>query len=485
MANVNDMDDFGLLREYAGRGSEEAFALLVKRQINLVYSVALRRVTVAAHAEEITQAVFVILARKAGSLRPGIILEGWLHETTRLTAMDFLRGERRRQLREQEAFMESTLHSQHDNETWAHLAPLLDEAIGKLGAKERDAVVLRYFKNNSVRQMAVSLGIKEDAAQQRILRAVEKLRVFFSRRGVTFPAAAITTAMAVHSVKAAPVALANSVAVLAAAQGAGASASTLAPIKGGMKIMAWSKFNAGMAAAVIVASIAVPLMVEHRAQAKWTEDDVVLAQQKEQLAKLEADNAQRSQAGANSTAQNQWADLERLRGEAVKLRQQTNELASLQVESKQLRARNGLDKPKTAGQIQAETRAKMSFQQQWMLSTVRFISDHDGQYPTNFGQMGTNVAPVSMVTSTVGGVVTTNDIELVYGGKLSAITNAATTIVLREAESWNTGASSNPTDLWAKIYGFADGHIEIHQQVENNFDDYERQHIIGPASNGQ
>jgi DNA-directed RNA polymerase specialized sigma24 family protein len=100
-----DVSDMELLRDYDRQGLEEAFAELVRRHINLVYSVALRHVRVAAHAEEITQAVFVILARKAAGLRPDTILEGWLHETTRLTALSFLRGERRRQFREQEAYM--------------------------------------------------------------------------------------------------------------------------------------------------------------------------------------------------------------------------------------------------------------------------------------------------------------------------------------------------------------------------------------------
>src|SRR5215467_9110340 len=101
-----ELNDIALLEEYGRLGSEEAFARLVTRHVNLVYSVALRHVQVSAHAEEITQAVFVILARKAGSLGHLQILEGWLHETTRLTALRFLRGERRRQFREQEAYME-------------------------------------------------------------------------------------------------------------------------------------------------------------------------------------------------------------------------------------------------------------------------------------------------------------------------------------------------------------------------------------------
>jgi tetratricopeptide (TPR) repeat protein len=81
MPDVSDMD---LLRDYQRQGSEEAFAELVRRHVNLVYSAALRHAGIAAHAEEITQAVFVILARKAAGLRPDTILDAWLYETTRL-----------------------------------------------------------------------------------------------------------------------------------------------------------------------------------------------------------------------------------------------------------------------------------------------------------------------------------------------------------------------------------------------------------------
>ncbi len=141
-----DVSDMELLRDYDRQGSEEAFAALVQRHLNLVFSVALRRVGIAAQAEEITQAVFIILARKAANLRPDTVLEGWLHETTRLTSSSFLRGERRRQWREQEAYMQSTLQESTDPLIWKQLAPLLDEAMAKLGTKDRDAVMLRFFK---------------------------------------------------------------------------------------------------------------------------------------------------------------------------------------------------------------------------------------------------------------------------------------------------------------------------------------------------
>jgi DNA-directed RNA polymerase specialized sigma24 family protein len=104
-----DISDIDLLQDYSRNASEPAFAEVVRRHINLVYSTALRHAGIPAQAEEIAQAVFVILARKAATLRPGTVLEAWLYETTRLTSLSFQRGERRRQFREQEAYMQSTI----------------------------------------------------------------------------------------------------------------------------------------------------------------------------------------------------------------------------------------------------------------------------------------------------------------------------------------------------------------------------------------
>ncbi len=243
-----------LLRNYAQQGSEEAFAEVVRKHVNLVYSVAFRQTGMAAQAEEITQAVFVILARKAASLRPKTILEGWLHETTRLTALSFLRGERRRQFREQEAYMQSILQEPTGDSVWKHMEPLLDEALSKLAQKDRDAVMLRFFKEKSVPEVAAALQVTDAAAQRRVLRAVEKLRRFFTRRGVTVPVAIFTTAMAANSIQAAPATLAQSATAMALTKGATASASTLTLIKGGMKLMAWTKMKT--AAVVTLAVIA-------------------------------------------------------------------------------------------------------------------------------------------------------------------------------------------------------------------------------------
>src|SRR4051812_19433273 len=159
---MHDTDDMSLVREYAASNSEQAFAALVEKHINLVYSVAFRRLSNAQHAEEVTQAVFIILARKAGGLRQGTILSGWLYQTAQLTSANFQRAEFRRQRREQEAHMQFVQESEPDV-SWQRLAPLLDDAMAQLGEKERNAVVLRFFENRTVREVATVLEVQEDA----------------------------------------------------------------------------------------------------------------------------------------------------------------------------------------------------------------------------------------------------------------------------------------------------------------------------------
>jgi uncharacterized protein (TIGR03435 family) len=235
-------DDLRLLREYARHNSEDAFTALVTRHVNLVYSVALRQVQDPPLAEEITQAVFIILARKAGSLGDKTILSGWLCRTARYAGANALKTQWRRQRREQEAHMQSMLNETVSDpaETWAHIAPILDIAMEKLGKKDHDAVVLRFFENRNFREVGAALGASEDAAKMRVNRALEKLRKLFGKYGVVSTAAMIAGAISANSVQAAPITLAPSVSAMAIAKGAAASTSTLTLIKGALKLMAWS-----------------------------------------------------------------------------------------------------------------------------------------------------------------------------------------------------------------------------------------------------
>jgi len=254
-----------LVREYCARQSEPAFETLVHRHINLVYSTALRRVGNPAQAEEIAQAVFIIFARKAARLRPETVLAAWLHETVRYVAASFLRGEIRRRRREQEAYMQSTLQPNSDDSAWEQLAPLLDEAIGRLRTADRNVVALHYFQNKSAPEIAAVLNIGEAAAKKRLARAVEKLRLDFFKRGINVSTAALSGAVLTHSVQTAPAALAKSVAAVALAKGAPAPISTLTLIKGALKIMAWTKAKTAAVAvvAVIAATGTTTVIVKH------------------------------------------------------------------------------------------------------------------------------------------------------------------------------------------------------------------------------
>jgi RNA polymerase sigma factor (sigma-70 family) len=200
--------------------------------LNLVYSAALRQVRSAQLAEEIAQSVFNDLSRNANKLcatggSPG--LTAWLYAVTRRTAIDVIRKESRRQLREQIAVEMQNMNATAND--WTQIAPLLDDAMAALDETDRAAILLRYFENKNLREVGESLKISDDAAQKRVSRAVEKLGEFFSKQNVTVGASGLLILISVNAVQAAPVALAKSVAAVAILKGAVAGGSKLTLIK--------------------------------------------------------------------------------------------------------------------------------------------------------------------------------------------------------------------------------------------------------------
>ena len=253
MADMNDMD---LMRRYADGNSEAAFAQLVGRHINFVYSAALRYVRDPQDAQDVAQAVFIILARKIPALRHRATLTGWLYETTRFAARQSLRTKARRQVREQEAYMESIIHEPETDTVWQQLEPALEDAMARLSAQDRALLALRFFENKSVAETASLLGLEEWAVRKRAERSVEKLRVFFHKRGIAVPASVLASAISANSVHAAPAGLAVTISAAAFTKGAAVSTSTLTLVKGALKLMFWSKTKIAISSVLALSLIA-------------------------------------------------------------------------------------------------------------------------------------------------------------------------------------------------------------------------------------
>lgn len=237
---ISDQD---LLQDYVQTGAQEAFGQVVSRHVNLVYSAARRLVRDPHLAEDVTQVVFMILAKKAKRLGPQVVLAGWLYQATRYASADALKLQRRRRHHEGKAAAMSPISSPpppNDDPLAAHL----DEALAHLRAPEREVLLLRYYQGLSLAEAGAVLGLPENTVSKRISRALEKLRAFFAGRGLVLPAAALSAALSARLAEAAPGHLAG--AASAAALGA-APVAGLGPLtQQVLHSMAWGRIKAGL-----------------------------------------------------------------------------------------------------------------------------------------------------------------------------------------------------------------------------------------------
>ena len=330
--------DLDLLKRYTLGHAEEAFTEIVRRHVNLVHSAALRQVRSSQLAEEVAQSVFTDLARNAERLAPDTILTAWLYQVTRRTAIDVVRREARRQLREQIATEMNVMNSATAD--WTHIEPLLDEAVSALDDTDRAAVLLRFFENKSLREVGQQLGVSDDAAQKRVTRAVERLREFFAKRGVTVDAGGLVVVISANAVQAAPVGLAATISATALLTGTAVSTST---IIAATKTIAMTTLQK----TVITATIAVLAgtgIYEVRQAAQLREQNQTLQQQQvplaEQIQQLQrerddATNRLASMAEDISNNKNNHLELMKLRGEVTRLQKKDYAASQLETDDRQ------------------------------------------------------------------------------------------------------------------------------------------------------
>jgi RNA polymerase sigma factor (sigma-70 family) len=325
---VNIQTDQQLLQAYAAHRSEAAFAELVRRHVDLVYSAALRLVHDAHLAEDVTQSVFVALAQSARPLTARAVLAGWLHVTTRNLAANLVRSDVRRRARESRytGTVMNEMLSAPAEPVWQQLAPQLDAALGDLGEADRDTVLLRYFQGKSAHEMAQALGTSEAAAQKRLNRAVERLRTALARRGVAVGAGALVAVLSAHAVQAAPVGLAVSVCTAATLAGTAVPASAAMTAT---QILAMTTIQKTVVAATLLLAVGTGI---HQAQQAATLRGQVKTLQQQQTTRpgsVAQLIRERDEAVARQTA---------LQEENERLRQATVELPKLRGEVARLRA---------------------------------------------------------------------------------------------------------------------------------------------------
>ncbi len=330
---MNALSDQQLLRDYTGTRSEAAFAELVRRHIDLVYSAAVRMVRDAHLAEDVTQGTFVALAQNAGPLTDRPALSGWLHRTAQNIASKVVRADVRRRVREQEAAAMNELLATESDASWEQIAPHLDAALGELGEPDRDAVLLRYFEGKSACEMAEALGISDEAAQKRVSRAVGRLRELFAKRGVAVGASGLVAGISANAVQAAPAGLALTISSSAAAVGG----TTLAATATATKAIAMTVLQKTLIAAAIAAAVGTSIYQAHQASTLRSQVQALEQQQAplaDQLTHFKNENERLSNLVAQPKDSQtlppaQLNELLRLRGKATAAQQDSRELARL------------------------------------------------------------------------------------------------------------------------------------------------------------
>jgi len=250
------MQDEEYIAQFVDEGNQEAFQAVVSRYSAMVYSVCVRELGDKFMAEDASQAVFITLARKAHTLRRRAALPRWLFRTALFVVSNMKRDEKLRKKREKEAsLMYGNVDTDNDNELWKKTRTHLNGMIDSLGSRYKDAVLCYFIQGKSQKETAAELGCSEDAVRMRISRALKKMRKLLKKKGVSVPAAALTSFLAQRALEAAPSGLTvscHAASMAALAGNAAAFSKALLISEGVIQMMMWAKIK--MAAVVVTAT---------------------------------------------------------------------------------------------------------------------------------------------------------------------------------------------------------------------------------------
>jgi len=480
--------DLDLLRQFARENTQDAFAEIVRRHLDLVFSAALRQVRSPQLAEEVSQSVFADLARNAGKIGgtgvpPVSSLTPWLYTVTRRTAIDLIRKESRRQLREQIAVEMNNMNATESGTgvppVWFEIEPLLDDAMAALDETDRSAILLRYFESKSLREVGEALGASEDAAQKRVSRAVERLREFFSKRNVTIGASGLAVLISANAVQSAPVGLAVTISTAAVLAGTAISTSTAIAAT---KVIAMTTLQKTIVTAT-VAVMAGAGIYEARQAGQLRNQVQTLQQQQaplvEQLRQLQRgrDDATNRLAGllgenAQLKSNSNENELLKLRGEIGTLRSQLDDykekLQAFSLENSSSHPTNLSEQELYNQRHEAMKNAFISL----AFAAENFTRQNNGQIATNIDQLSSHLGWVSL--NAPGGDIGLDSLEIV-----NSTQDGRSRILFRESTP-----HKNPNGRWERYYGSADGKIFDVESDDGDFEAWEQQHnILPPATN--
>jgi RNA polymerase sigma factor (sigma-70 family) len=460
--------DGELLRCYAERRSEDAFAEVVRRYVDLAYSTALRQVNGDAHlAQDVTQSVFTDMARKSAELAKREVLSGWVYTSTIYAAAKAVRTEQRRQVRERKAQMDDDLRQNPEESLrWDEVAPHLDAAMQRLKDADREAVLLRFFENRSWREIGEKLGLNENAARMRIERALRNLQELLRRQGVVASGVALAAVISAKGVQAAP-------AQFGATVSASAHACNTAAPAGVFNLLGTGK---AAVLGIVMASVVTCVVVyqfHQRGRLIVTDEGTDRGPVVQSLPMAGDVTAERE-------------ELRRLRGEVEAMQLARGELAArterrnaLKVALAEMRAKANSSERVAESE---EKRVRTRYCMQLAMALLIYASDHSGEIPARFDEVSKIIEErIKGEDEEFGEAVkkmnlSPSHFEIVYSGSRDALTNYAEPggiLFVRERQPWRNSAGQ-----WVKVYAHTDGSGTARAAENGNFDEWERKRIV-------